>query len=105
MLVALKDNCVVSIENGGSINLTVEHDTIVDVADHHKFDIGWIYAAPPGNNQNLLCFFPPKPIDDPANPKAPHVVYAVDSAGNQYEVSEEEKKAMDEGTWQPRQAA
>lgn len=105
MLVALKDNCVVAFEKDGSIDLSIEHDNVINVANHHQFDIGWIYAAPPNNNENLLCFFSPNPIQDPANPVKTPVIYAVDLAGNQYEVSEEEKKAMDEGTWQPRQAA
>lgn len=46
ILVAIKDNTVVAIEQNGSIDTSVDHDLIVSVPDNSNPVLGFDYAAP-----------------------------------------------------------
>lgn len=93
ILVALKKNVVVAIEQNGTLDDGVDHDLIVSVPETSNPKLGWEYCAPrsPTPPVGLIYFFPPVPVEDP-NPRALEV-YVDDGNGNQVLVENPEELA------------
>lgn len=88
ILVALKKNVVVAIEQNGEIDTSVDHDLVVSVPETSNPSLGWEYCAPrsPTPPVGYIYFFSPTPIED-QNPRALEV-YVDDGNGNPVLVTE-----------------
>lgn len=92
ILVAIKDNTVVAIEQNGSIDTSVDHDLIVSVPDNSNPVLGFDYAAPALiNPPPTQRYFFSKTLDT-GEPLIP-MVYVDDGNGNPVLVENPEELA------------
>lgn len=85
-LVALKDLIVVAIEANNQIDLSIEHDQILQIPDDVEVHMNWSYALPPKSEVNRRWFFP---LEHPENVQLePAQVFVDDGNGNPVPVTE-----------------